>query len=79
MSILIRQSRLDKALVWARLRRTHLEHLDFEMQFVPCLHRPWPAKLVEADPYDAGGGLELALDQEPYGEGRRVPPLAAKP
>src|SRR5262249_47424484 len=63
----------DQPLLRARLRRTHLEDLALEAQLIARTHRVRPAELVEAGADDAARGLELALDQEPHGERRRVP------
>src|SRR5262249_38155709 len=57
----------------ARLGWPHLDHLVLNTQLIAGAHWVRPAKFVEAGAHDATSGLELALDQEPHGERRRVP------
>jgi len=63
----------DQTLIWARPRGAHLEHFAFDMELIPWPHWPRPAKLVESGANNAAGGLDLALDQKPHGEGSRMP------
>src|SRR5207248_2311961 len=68
-----RRAHLDETLVWPRLRRPHLEHLDVEIQLIVRPHGQRPAKFVEARADDAARGLELALHEEPHGHRRGMP------
>src|SRR5688572_3877473 len=64
---------LDDSLIGARLRRSYLEHLAFDVQLIPWPNRSWPAELVKAGADEAAGGFEIAVDQEPHGDRGGVP------
>src|SRR5215471_11745294 len=66
-------SDLDQPLLGTRLRWAHLDNLALDPQFITRAHRVRPTEFVEASADDATSGFELALDQEPHGERRRVP------
>src|SRR6266568_1328003 len=68
-----RRPDLDQPLLGTRFRRSYLQHFTFKMQLVVGPHRRRPAELIEPGADDAAGGSELALDEEPHGERRRVP------
>src|SRR5438309_6924827 len=68
-----RRSRLDQPLIGTRPRGPHLENLALGAQLISRPHRPWPAELVSAGAHDATGGFEVAVDQEPHGDGGRMP------
>src|SRR3989449_3362793 len=68
-----RRSHLDQPLIWTRPRWPHLEDLALGPQLISRPHRPWPAELVGAGAHDAAGGVEVAFDQEPHGDGGGVP------
>src|SRR5271165_5017154 len=57
-----------------RLRRPYLEHFALNAQLIPGPRGPGPAELIEAGADDTARGLELAFDQPPHRERRRVPP-----
>src|SRR5262245_21811437 len=64
---------LYQPLFRAQLRWTHVDDLALDPQLVSRAHRVRPPEFVEAGTDNAASGLELALDQEPHGERRRVP------
>src|SRR5687768_16340094 len=64
---------LDDSLVRTRLRGSNLEHFAFDMKLIAWPNRSWPAELVKAGTDDAAGGFEIAVDQEPHRDRRRVP------
>src|SRR6266446_1159805 len=68
-----RRSHLDQPLIGTRPRGPHLENLALGAQLISRPHRPWPAELVSAGAHDATGGFEVAVDQEPHGDGGGVP------
>src|SRR6267378_3505333 len=68
-----RRSHLDQPLIGTRPRGPHLENLALGAQRISRPNRPWPAELVGAGAHDAAGGFEVAVDQEPHGDGGRMP------
>src|SRR5262245_42941576 len=61
-----RVAHLDQPLVRTRLRGANLEDLALDREFVARAYRARPAEFLEAEPDDAAGGLELALDEKAH-------------
>src|SRR6185369_15579506 len=60
---------LDHALVRAGFGCAHADDLARDMQFIAGPHRARPAQLVEPRANETSGGLHVAVNQQPHGEG----------
>src|SRR6478672_9516005 len=49
------------------------------MELIPGPHGPRPTKLIESHANDAAGRFDLAFDQKPHGESRRMPAACRQP
>src|SRR5580700_1329688 len=56
-----RHTYLDQPLLRTRLRRPYFQHLSLQRQLIARPHWPWPAELLEPEPDDSAGGLQVAV------------------
>src|SRR6476660_9250068 len=49
------------------------------MEHIPRPHGPRPTELIESRANDAAGRFDLAFDQKPHGESRRMPAACRQP